>query len=127
MELITVGLAGGVVGGGIVGLFVRVFLPGYIAEKAKNLATKEDIAQITHQEEGARAVYAEKMELLRSDIARASHEHQTQFSKLHERRAEAIAELYRLLVAATWRVIARRSYRTDRRRPESHSTTAADA
>ena len=32
----------------------------------------------------------------------AAVEHQVRFSKLHEKRAEVLAELYKLLVAATW-------------------------
>ena len=31
----------------IVGLFVRSYLPAYFSEKGKNLATKEDIGDIT--------------------------------------------------------------------------------
>lgn len=37
---------------------------------------------------------------MKADIARASFEHQTRFTRLHEKRAEAIAEVYRAAVEA---------------------------
>lgn len=39
---------------------------------------------------------------LRHELEKASIEHQVRFSKLHEKRAEVIAELYSLLVQAHW-------------------------
>ena len=39
---------------------------------------------------------------LRHDLEKATIEHQVKFSKLHEKRAEVIAELYSLLVQAHW-------------------------
>ena len=41
-------------------------------------------------------------EQVKHDLQRAALEHQVRFSKLHERRAEVIAELYGLLVEAHW-------------------------
>jgi len=52
----------------IVGLLVKTYLPGYIGEKAKNLATKEDIADITNQIEQVKADYSKQLELYKSDI-----------------------------------------------------------
>lgn len=45
------------------GLVVRSFLPSYFQEKGKNLATKEDIAEITRQIEAAKSGFAEALEL----------------------------------------------------------------
>lgn len=52
----------------IVGLLVKTYLPGYIGEKAKNLATKEDIADITNQIEQVKTEYSKQLELYKSDI-----------------------------------------------------------
>ena len=41
-------------------------------------------------------------ERLKHDLQLAALEHQVRFSKLHERRAEVVAELYGLLVEAQW-------------------------
>jgi hypothetical protein len=50
--------AGGLVGAGVLYFLLKSFLPSYFAEKAKNLATKEDIARITRQVEGVKAEFA---------------------------------------------------------------------
>jgi len=52
----------------IVGLLIKIYLPRYIGEKAKNLATKEDIADITGKIEQVKAEYAKQLELYKSDI-----------------------------------------------------------
>jgi hypothetical protein len=50
------------------GLLIKIYLPGYIGEKAKNLATKEDIADITNKIEQVKVEYAKQLELYKSDI-----------------------------------------------------------
>ena len=50
----------------IVGLFVRQFLPAYFTEKGKNLATKEDMAAITHEVERVKNQYAALLEGLKT-------------------------------------------------------------
>lgn len=52
----------------IVGLLVKFYLPGYIGAKAKNLANKEDIAEITDKIEQVKVEYAKQLELYRSEI-----------------------------------------------------------
>ena len=47
-----------------------------------------------------------EIERLRADLRIESFEHETRFAKLHEKRAEVIAELYRMLVAADRAMIA---------------------
>jgi len=42
------------------------------------------------------------LEKFKGNLQLASTEHEIRFSKLHEKRAEVIAELYKLLVKATW-------------------------
>jgi hypothetical protein len=45
-------------------LLLRFFLPSYLSEKAKNLATKEDIGLITDQIEKVKAQYTENLQNL---------------------------------------------------------------
>ena len=52
----------------IVVLLIKFYLPGYIKEKGKNLATKEDIADITNQIEQVKVEYAKQLELYKSGI-----------------------------------------------------------
>ena len=47
-------------------------------------------------------VLAKDIEKFKADLQLAAVEHQVRFSKLHERRAEILAELYELLVRAIW-------------------------
>lgn len=57
---------GGVVAGFVVYLLLKSFLPSYLAEKGKNLATKEDVAQITREIEAVKSEYALVLEELRA-------------------------------------------------------------
>jgi hypothetical protein len=41
---------------------------------------------------------AERLKMLESELDKAKFEHQTRFIRLHEKRAEVIAELYRQIV-----------------------------
>ena len=47
-------------------------------------------------------VLAKDIEKFKADLQLSAVEHQVRFSKLYERRAEILAELYELLVKATW-------------------------
>ena len=44
------------------------------------------------------------IERLKADLQRAAFEHQVRFSKLHEKRAEVIAQLYKYLAETTWAI-----------------------
>ena len=57
------------VAGGAAYLFVRAYLPSYFSEKGKNLATKEDIASITHDIERVKTQYLGEIERLKSSLA----------------------------------------------------------
>lgn len=67
--------------------FVASFLGSYLKAKAKNVATKEDIAEITGQIEAAKSVYTEKLEQLKADLVARSH-----FSKVRYEREMKIYE-----------------------------------
>jgi hypothetical protein len=57
---------GAVVAGGIVFLLLKHHLPSYLAEKGKNLATKEDISEITDKVERVRSQYSVLLEELKA-------------------------------------------------------------
>lgn len=85
-----------VIAGGVVFLLVKHFLPGYLSEKGKNLATREDIAKITNEIEQVRSQYAVLLEELKA-------KHQLRLAAIDRRLAahqEAFA-LWRQLMSAT--------------------------
>lgn len=50
------------------GFFLKSYLPGYFQKKGENLATKEDIKEITEKVEGIKAEYAKQLELYKNEI-----------------------------------------------------------
>lgn len=58
---------GAIVGAGFLFFILKSFLPSYFSEKAKNLATKEDIGQITSEVEQVKSGYAEMLEEVKSN------------------------------------------------------------
>lgn len=53
---------GAFLGGGVLFYFVKSYIPAYLSEKGKNLATKEDIGAITNEVELVKSGYAEILE-----------------------------------------------------------------
>lgn len=58
MDLIGAGILGGFLASVVTGLMLKFYLPGYLGEKGKNLATKEDIEHITEKIESVKTQYA---------------------------------------------------------------------
>jgi hypothetical protein len=54
-------------------LFLRAYLPSYFAEKAKNLAQKEDLEDLTRQVESVRHEFSAAVERLKAELDRAAH------------------------------------------------------
>ena len=50
------------------GLFLRNYLPSYFTEKGKNLASKEDLGQLTELVESVRAQYTADLERLKAAL-----------------------------------------------------------
>ena len=84
-----------IIGGAIIYLFIRFFLPSYFSEKAKNLATKEDIESITDKVESVRADYSHLLEEVRSN-------HQLKLAAI-EREKNIKKEVYMAAVEAITR------------------------
>lgn len=76
--------------GYLVGLLTKNYLPTYVSEKAKNLATKEDIEGITNKIEGVKSQYIAQIEQLKSDLALALANE----SKLQEKRRESLINFF---------------------------------
>lgn len=67
----------------IFGLFIKNYLPSYMNEKGKNLATKEDIQEITQKTEEVQQEFREKFELFSSDVRFKYDFYNRQYSELY--------------------------------------------
>jgi hypothetical protein len=77
-----------------VGLFLRSFLPSYFDEKAKNLATKEDIGDITDEIEKVKFNYSKEVEQLKTELNKDFQEYIDEQKFLKERSYNQYCELY---------------------------------
>lgn len=77
----------------IVGLIIRDFIPGYVNKKGENLATKEDIAEITRSTEEVKAEI--KIEL--DKITLKQNQLMTNFELFTIKKHECYPELYKLI------------------------------
>ena len=66
------------------GFLLKNYLPSYFGEKGKNLATKEDIVEITDKIEGVKNQYVIESEKVRAKLDRESQVHRVQFEKEFE-------------------------------------------
>ena len=62
-------------------LFAKNYLPSYTKEKGKNLATKEDIKDITDKIESVKTEYAKELEGLKSQLNAKFHAQTVRFEK----------------------------------------------
>lgn len=69
------------VGLGASALLAKKYLPSYVQEKAKNLATKEDIGAITNMIESVKTEYAKELEGLKSQLNAKFHAQTVRFEK----------------------------------------------
>jgi hypothetical protein len=86
--------------GGIIAasLFLKNFLPSYVTEKGRNLATKQDIAAITKEVESVKAFYTREIEHLRSSLTVLAN----QRSAFDEQRRKALFQFFDDCVALTF-------------------------
>jgi len=83
----------------VIGLVYRQFR-SYAEEKGKNLATKEDIGDITKTVESVKTNFAKELEEFREELRVRSSQKTIREASLHETRAMVIGKLDRLLHAA---------------------------
>lgn len=69
----------------LLGLFIKNFLPSYMEEKGKNLATKEDIEAITRKTEEVQKEFKEGFELFSSDVRFKYDFYFKQYSELYSK------------------------------------------
>jgi hypothetical protein len=60
-------------------LFLKNYFPSYFNKKAENLATKEDIGEITKQVESIKHLYSADLESLRATMGAQLYIHQTRY------------------------------------------------
>ncbi len=69
----------------LLGLFIKNYLPSYMEEKGKNLATKEDIEAITRKTEEVQKEFREGFELFSSDVRFKYDFYFKQYSELYSK------------------------------------------
>jgi len=74
----------------VAGFFLRGLLSGYAGEKGKNLATKEDIGEITEKVEDVKNVFSTQLERLKADLNADIQRQMNLFVK----RNEALAQFF---------------------------------
>lgn len=89
---------------GIAVLLMRSFLPSYLSEKGKSLATREDIAELTEKVESVKTAYATELERVRHSLARSDVYHRAQY----EAEFGAYREIWEQLVPVHRAVLALR-------------------
>lgn len=69
----------------VAGLLLKNYLPSYIEEKAKNLATKEDIQDITRMTEAVQEKFKQNFEMFSSDVRFKYEFYYKQYSELYSK------------------------------------------
>jgi len=79
----------------LLGLFIKDYLPSYMDEKGKNLATKEDIKEITRKTEEVQKEFKEGFELFSSDL-------QFKYNFYFKQYAELYSKLYSIIIQSEY-------------------------
>lgn len=74
----------------VIGLFAKKYLPSYLQQKGRNLATKEDIKEITDKIESVKTQYTKSIEELKADLSIRNE----QKLRILEKRNEALLKLF---------------------------------
>jgi hypothetical protein len=101
----------GAIGVGVAVLLWKSFLPSYVSEKAKNLATKEDIAAITQEVEKVKAIHT-------SQLKELEHQNALLLEQLRSKNQLRMAALEKRLDAhqhafTLWRLLLERTHSGD--------------
>ena len=81
-------------GGLVFGLLINSYLPKYFGKKGENLATKEDISEITNKIETVKHDYARQLESTKAELSAQLNTHGFRYEKEYE----VLSELTALLV-----------------------------
>lgn len=79
----------------LLGLYIKHFLPSYFNEKGKNLATKEDIEDITRKTEEVQKEFKESFELFTSDV-------HFKYDFYYKQYAELYCKLYGIIIQSEY-------------------------
>ena len=79
----------------VLGLFVKNFFPSYMGKKGENLATKEDISEITRRTEEVQRDFKERFELFSSDV-------QFKYDFFYKQYSELYCKLYSIVIQSEY-------------------------
>lgn len=79
----------------LIGLFVKNYLPSYMDEKGKNLATKEDIEEITRKTEEVQKEFREGFELFSNDV-------KFKYDFFYKQYSELYCKLYAIIIQSEY-------------------------
>lgn len=79
----------------LIGLFTKNYLPSYMEEKGKNLATKEDIEEITRKTEGIQQEFREGFELFSNDV-------KFKYDFFYKQYSELYCKLYAIVIQSEY-------------------------
>ncbi len=79
----------------LLGLFIKNYLPSYMDEKGKNLATKEDIQEITRKTEEVQKEFKEGFEYFSSDL-------QFKYDFYYKQYSELYSKLYAIIIQSEY-------------------------
>lgn len=82
-------------GMGAITLFIKIYLPSYMDEKGKNLATKEDIQEITRKTEEVHKEFKEGFEFFSSDL-------QFKYNFYYKQYSELYSKLYAIIIQSEY-------------------------
>lgn len=69
------------IGLGVLGALIKFFPAGYLGEKGKNLATKEDVAEITDRIERVKGQYSAELEATKAELSSKLKTHGFRYEK----------------------------------------------
>lgn len=79
------------------GAAIVLALSSWLGKVWANRILEREKAALAKDVEAAKRVYTEEIERVRAELQRAAFEHQTRFSWYHQKKAELIANVYRLI------------------------------
>ncbi|WP_024832099.1 hypothetical protein [Ruminiclostridium josui] len=79
----------------LLGLIIKNYLPSYMDEKGKNLATKEDIQEITRKTEEVQKEFKEGFEYFSSDL-------QFKYNFYYKQYSELYSKLYAIIIQSEY-------------------------